>query len=56
MNYSIFYENGNIEESNNKAKLIAKARKEKSPATVIDERCKGIVFENKAQRILNNTK
>lgn len=50
-------DNGDIySESNNKAKLIAEARNLSIPATVVDDRCKGIIYENKAQRRINNGK
>lgn len=53
--YTLIYGNGNIiDEGNNKAMLIAEARKSSLPLTLIDEQCNGIVFENKAQRKLTN--
>lgn len=44
-----------VDESSNKAKLIAKARKMKEAATVTDNKCGGIIFENKIQRKINNS-
>jgi hypothetical protein len=47
--------NGDIEaEGTNKAVLIATARKVSKPATLIDNITGNILFENKAQRQLNN--
>lgn len=47
--------NGDIEaEGTNKAVLIATARKLSKPATLIDDITGNILFENKAQRQINN--
>lgn len=49
--------NGDIEaEGTNKAVLIAIARKLSKPATLIDDLTGNILFENKAQRQLNNAR
>ena len=47
--------NGDIEATGtNKSTLIAYARKLTRPATVIDDNTGNIIFENKAQRAINN--
>lgn len=49
-----FYDDKIIDESNNKAELIKLARKYTVPMTVTDETFGTIVFENKAQKKVNN--
>ena len=47
--------NGDIEAiGTNKSTLIAHARKLTRPATVIEDNTGTIIFENKAQRAINN--
>lgn len=49
--------NGSIEaEGTNKAVLIATARKLSKSATLIDDLTGNILFENKAQRQINNAR
>lgn len=51
--YTLIVNSGDIMgESNNKALLIAKARKIPDRATVVDKY--GIIFENKAQKAMAN--
>ena len=52
--YTLIHRNGDLMECDNKATLIAIARKKKTPCTVIDNKCQGIIYENKAQRVINN--
>lgn len=53
--YTLYGTGGDIiEESNNKAELIRRANRTKTPATVVEEETKGIIHENKAQRRINN--
>ena len=49
-----FYNDKIVDESNNKAELIKLARKYTVPMTVTDETLGAIVFENKAQKKVNN--
>jgi len=49
--------NGDIEAlGTNKTALIAHARKLTIPATLIEDNTGNIVFENKAQRAINNAR
>ena len=47
--YSAYFDNGDIEESDSKTKLINLCRKSKDPAYVVDNTCHGIIFNNRAQ-------
>lgn len=53
--YTLYEGSEIFENGNNKQILINKARKMTTPATVEDNICKGIIFENKAQRRINNS-
>ena len=52
--YTMIHRNGDLIECDNKITLIAIARKKKAPCTVIDNKSQGIIFENEAQRAINN--
>lgn len=44
-----------VDSSNNKGKLIKECNSMSEPGTVTDELRGGIIHENKAQRIVNNS-
>lgn len=44
-----------VREGNNKRELIKVANSMTERATVVDNRVDGIVYENKAQKMLNNS-
>jgi len=51
--YTLIHDGDILREGNNKAELIAQARKEKRPCTIIGKDAV-IIYENRAQRKLNN--
>lgn len=54
--YTLYGSGGDIlDESSNKKKIIKECNALKTPGTVVDERVQGIIHENKAQRIINNS-
>ena len=54
--YTLYGTGGDIlNESSNKKKIIKECNALKTPGTVVDERVQGIIHENKAQRIINNS-
>jgi hypothetical protein len=52
--YSAYFENGDIEESNNKAKLITLVKNYNGAAWVEDNRIDGIIYSNKRQQEIDN--
>lgn len=54
MKYTLYTNDGIIFEGNNKAEIIKKCNKLNVPATVEDNNFKGIIYENKHQRVINN--
>ena len=52
--YSAYFENGDIEESDNKSKLISKVRNYNGAAWVEDNRINGIIYSNKRQQKIDN--
>lgn len=54
MKYTLYSKYGIECESNNKQVIIDKCRKMKIAGTVEDNMLGGIIFENKAQRRINN--
>ena len=52
--YSAYFENGDIEESNNKAKLITLVKNYNGAAWVEDNRINGIIYSNKRQQEIDN--
>ena len=51
--YTLIHGGDILREGNNKAELIAQARKETKPCTVFGKNA-AIIYENKAQRKINN--
>lgn len=52
--YTLIHRNGDLIECDNKKTLIAIARNKKTPCFVVDNKCQGIIFENRAQIDINN--
>lgn len=52
--YSAYFENGDIEESNNKAKLVTLVKNYNGAAWVEDNRVNGIIYSNKKQQEIDN--
>lgn len=52
--YSAYFENIDIEESNNKAKLISIVRNYNGAAWVEDNKVNGIIYSNKRQQEIDN--